>query len=163
MGILSMYDIQWMENTVKEIIDEWNTKINIYSKLPLEDQPNYNHLMKEFIGDSYCSVITINAERKDIVNNITNDPDPDSLDFGKKDNGTFLYAIHDIIDSNYYTPSLHDIVTIGDGHVYYIRSVRKRIGETLVTIKRFVGSKPIIIESNDGIIIKDYDWSGEND
>lgn len=179
MGMLNAHDVRWMEDTVREIIAEWDTEINIYSRLPLEEQPNYNHLMHEFVGDSYCKVLTIQAERKDIVNNITNDPDPDSLDFGRKNNGTFLYAIPDIInvtrvttddDGNElteeveekYQPSLHDLVTIGDGEVYYIRSVRTRIGETLITIKRFVGNKPRVSMADDRVVIRDYDWSGDN-
>lgn len=179
MGMLNAHDIRWMEDTVREIIGEWNTEISIYSRLSLEEQPNYNHLMKEFIGDSYCTVLTIIAERKDIVNNMTNDPDPDNLDFGRKDNGVFLYAIPDIIkvtkvtkdkDGNSineeveekYQPTLHDIVTIGDGEVYYIRSIRSRIGETLITIKRFTGNKPKISTVDDKVIIRDYDWSGSD-
>ena len=176
MGMLNAHDVKWMENTVREIISEWDTKINIYSRLPLEEQPNYNHLMREFIGDSYCNMITITAERKDIVNNMTNDPDSDNLDFGRKNDGVFLYAIPDIIevtetftddDGNdvdekvikKFLPTLHDIVTIGDEEVYYVRNVRSRIGETLITIKRFTGNKPTILETEDGIIIRDYDWS----
>ena len=174
MGMLNAHDVRWMEDTVREVIDEWATKINIYSRLPLEEQPNYNHFMREFTGDSYCTVLTISAERKDLVNNMTNDPDPDNLDFGRKNNGTFLYAIHDIIKvkkvvdgvevevEEAYEPTLHDIVTTGDGEVYYIRSVRKRIGETLITIKRFTGNKPMISTVDDKVIIRDYDWSGDN-
>ena len=162
MGMLNAYDIGWMEGTVREIISEWNTEINIYSRLPLEEQPNYNHLMKEFVGDSYCSMITISAERKDIVNNMTNDPDPDNLDFGRKSNGVFLYAMPDIHDGKPYQPTLHDIVTTGDGEVYYVRSIRSRIGETLVTIKRFTGNKPKISVIDGKVVIRDYDWSGDN-
>ena len=173
MGMLNAHDISWMEDTVREIIGEWNTEICIYSRLPLAEQPNYNHLMKEFTGDSFCVALTTTAERKDIVNNMTNDPDPDNLDFGKKDNGTLLYAIPDVIKvtdtledgeiierEEKYSPSLHDIVTIGDGEVYYIRNIRGRIGEILISIKRFVGSKPEIVTTDDGkIVIRDYDWS----
>lgn len=176
MGMLNAHDIRWMEDTVREVIGEWDTKIMIYSRLPLEQQPNYNRLMKEFTGDSYCTVLEISAERKDIVNNMTNDPDPDNLDFGRKDNGTFLYAIPDIITvvetledgevvekEEKYVPSLHDIVTTGDNDVYYIRNIRSRIGETLISIKRFVGNKPMIFTTEDGnIVIRDYDWSDSN-
>lgn len=163
MGMLNNHDISWMENTVREIISEWDTTINIYSRLPLDKQPNYNHLMHEFTGDSYCTMLTIQAERKDIVNNMTNDPDADNLDFGNKNLGTFLYAIPDVLDGERYLPSLHDLVTIGDGEVYYIRNTRSRIGETLITIKRFTGHKPKITPTTDGnIIIGNYDWSGDN-
>lgn len=176
MGMLSAYDIAWMEDTVRDIIKEWRTKIKIYSRLPLEDQPNYNHLMKEFVGDSYCTFIEIDAERKDIVNNMTNDPDIYEMDYGKKDNGALLFAIPNVIEDEQYKPSLFDIVTIAeDGNVYYIRNIRDRIGETLLTLGRFTGNIPKIetieveIPSEDEeeepvkeerIVIKDYDWSG---
>ena len=176
MGMLNAHDIRWMEDTVREVIAEWNTEISIYSRLSIEEQPNYNHLMHEFTGDSFCTVLTITAERKDLVNNMTNDPDPDNLDFGRKNNGTYLYAIPDIInvtktienedgsvtevtEEQKYQPDLYDIVTIGDGEIYYIRSVRSRIGETLITIKRFTGNKPKISTVDDKVIIRDYDWS----
>jgi hypothetical protein len=147
-----------MEDTVRQVIGEWNTSLNIYSRLPLDQQPNYNHLMREFTGDSFCTLITITAERKDIVNNMTNDPDIDNLDGGIKNDGTLLYAIHNVIDGVPYKPSLHDIVTNGDGEVYYIRSIRDRIGETLISLRRFTGNKPQISITESGIIIRDYDW-----
>lgn len=162
MGMLNAYDIAWMENTVRDVIKEWDTRLNIYSRLPIEQQPNYNHLMHEFTGDCYCTSIEIDAERKDIVNNMTNDPDPDNLDFGKKNNGVLLYAIPNVIDGKQYKPSLFDIITNGDGEVYYIRNIRDRIGETLISIMRFSGSKPDIINTDNGIIIRDYDWGDSN-
>ena len=166
MGMMSAYDIAWIENTVREVINEWRNRIKIYSRLPKEEQPNYNHLMHEFTGDSYCSVVDIIAERKDIVNNMTNDPDPDNLDYGRKNNGVYLYAIPDVVEVNgerkRYEPSLFDLVTIGDDDVYYIRSVRSRIGETLITIKRFTGHKPEIVDTDGNTVIRGYDWSVED-
>lgn len=180
MGMLNSYDIAWMENTVQDIIREWETKIKIYSRLPLDEQPNYSKYMHEFTGDTYCDVIEIDAERKDIVNNMTNDPDIYEMDYGKKDNGTLLFAIPNIFDGKEYKPSLHDLVTIGDGDVYCIRNIRDRIGETLLTLLRFTGNTPKITEvykeDDDGniitdedgnniidhVIVKDYEWSDDN-
>lgn len=170
MGMLSPYDIVWMEDTVRGIIKEWETKIKIYSRLPLEEQPNYSQYMHEFTGDSYCSMIEIDAERKDIVNNMTNDPDIYEMDFGKKNNGTLLFAIPNVIDGKPYKPSLHDLVVLkDDDNVYCIRNIRDRIGETLLTLLRYTGNTPIITEEykkdDDGndvidhILIRDYKWS----
>lgn len=160
MGILSAHDIKWMEDTVQEVIKGWMSSITIYSKLPLEEQPNYNKLMREFTGDYYCKKLIIEAERKDIVNNMTNDPNTDTLDFGKSDDGVILYSIPNTVDGEAYKPSLYDVITNGDGFVYWIRNIRDRIGETLITVHRFTGNTPQITETEGGITIKDYDWSG---
>lgn len=181
MGMLSPYDIAWMEDTVRDIIKEWETKIKIYSRLPLEEQPNYSQYMHEFTGDSYCSVIEIDAERKDIINNMTNDPDIYEMDYGKKNNGTLLFAIPDVIDGERYKPSLHDLVVLeNDDNVYCVRNIRDRIGETLLTLLRYTGNTPKITEeykkNEDGsimvdedgnnvidhVLIKDYEWSDVN-
>lgn len=160
MGMLNAHDIKWMEETVQEVVKNWMCSITIYSKLPLEEQPNYNSLMKEFTGDYYCSKLIIDAERKDIVNNMTNDPGTDTLDFGRSDDGTILYAITNVVNGEKYKPSLYDVITNGDGHVYFIRNIRDRIGETLITLHRFTGNTPKISETENGVVIRDYDWSG---
>lgn len=160
MGMLNSYDIQFMNNSVQEIIKEWNTKISIFSR-SLENQPNYNEYMNEFTGESICTRTIVDAERKDIVNNMTNNPEPDNVDYGVCNEGTILFAIPDTISDIRYKPLISDIVTIDDsGDVYYIRSMRDRIGETLITIKRFTGNSPTINDKGaDGIFITDYDWS----
>ena len=158
--MLNSYDIQLMKDSVQEIIREWETKISIFSR-SLENQPNYNEYMHEFTGESICTKTIIDAERKDIVNNMTNNPEPDNTDYGKRNEGTILFAIPDTINGIVYKPLISDIVTIDDsGDIYYIRSMRDRIGETLITIKRFTGNSPIINDRGvDGIFITDYEWS----
>lgn len=166
--LLSRGDIHWMESTVRSIIKEWDTKIKIYTKLPVDLQKNYNHLMREFTGGYSCVMLEIDAERKDIVNNMTNDPGTDTLAMGVTDDGTALYALPNVIEDNdgnviKYKPSLFDIVDIGDGSMYYIRDIRDRIGEILIVINRFVGNTPVITKDNDGgITITDYDWGNNN-
>lgn len=167
MSMLSRADLNWMERTVRSIIKEWDTKITIYSKLPEDQQKNYNKLMREFTGGYICSKLEIDAERKDIVNNMTNDPSVDTLALGVTDDGTLLYALPNVIENDdgkivQYKPTLFDIVDIGDGYIYYIRNIKDRIGETLITIMRFVGSTPSIIDNNGEITITDYDWGDSN-
>ena len=162
MGMLNAHDIRWMEDTVQDVIKSWMCSITIYSKLPIEEQPNYNILMREFTGDYYCKKTIIDAERKDIVNNMTNDPGIDTLDFGRSNDGTMLYALPNVINGEKYKPSLYDIITNGDGEVYFIRNIRDRIGETIITVNRFNGNTPKIIEYDEHIVIRDYDWSGDS-
>lgn len=148
--ILTPYDIEYMKNTVRDIISQWHTTITIMQPLPEDKQPNYNKLMREYTGDVLYDTIVIQAERKDIVNNYTNNLPPDDTEYGEKNAGTILYAIPNIVpvlDSNgiqigirQFKPDKRAIIAIDDTEDrYYIQSMRDRIGEILITIKRYTG------------------------
>lgn len=151
--ILTPYDIEFMKNSVRDVIDQWHTTITIMQPLPVDKQPNYNKLMKEFTGDVLYETISISAERKDIVNNYTNNMPPDDTEYGEKNAGTILYAIPNILpvlDSNgiqigirQFKPDKDAIIAIDDTEDrYYISSMRDRIGEVLITVKRYTGDIP---------------------
>lgn len=151
--ILTHGDIEFMKDSVRDVINQWHTTITIMQPLPLDKQPNYNELMHEFIGDAEYEVIVIPAERKDIVNNYTNNLPPDDTEYGEKNAGTILYAIPNIIpifdeggnqtSIKQFKPHKESIVIVDDtSDRYYISSMRDRIGETLITIKRYVGDVP---------------------
>ena len=149
--MLNAHDLQWMRDTVASVIEDWQTSIIIYSRLPLAQQTNYNKYMKEYSGDIICIKNIMQAERKDIVNNQTNNPEPDVVDYGKRNEGVVPYK-----------PSLNDIVKIDNStDVYYIRNMRDRIGETLIVINRFVGSEPNIVETDNNIVIRGYSSWGD--
>ena len=74
--MLTQGDIQFMKDSVREVVENWNTTITLMSPLPLDKQPNYNQYLREFNGDVEYEIITVTAERKDIVNNYTNDVNP---------------------------------------------------------------------------------------
>lgn len=163
--MLNSYDISWMEDTVRSVIREWNTSITIYSRLPMEYQTNYDKLMREFVGPMECSSKYTYAERKDMVNNNTYSYDNKSTEYGITDDGKLVYTIPDMIDGVRYTPHINDIATISDGDsgdIYYISDIRNRIGEVLLTIGRFVGSKPVISTIGGKVFIDNYDWGGNN-
>ena len=61
--ILTPYDIEFMKSSVRDVIDQWHTTITIMQPLPVDKQPNYNKLMKEFTGDVLYETISISAER----------------------------------------------------------------------------------------------------
>lgn len=151
--ILTPYDIEFMKNTVRDIISQWHTTITIMQPLPVDKQPNYNKLMHEFTGDVLYETISVQAERKDIVNNYTNNLPPDDTEYGEKNAGTILYAIPNILpvlDSNgtqigirQFKPDKDAIIAIDDTEDrYYISSMRDRIGEVLITVKRYTGDAP---------------------
>lgn len=151
--VLTHGDIEFMKNSVRDIIDQWHTTITIMQPLPLDEQPNYNKLMHEFTGDAAYEIIVISAERKDIVNNYTNNLPPDDTEYGEKNAGTILYAIPNVlpilnnngrqIGVRQFKPHKESIVIVDDTQDrYHIVSMRDRIGETLITIKRYIGETP---------------------
>lgn len=157
--MLNKFDISFMEESVQDIIHLWDTKIMIYNKSDISTQPYYNSILREFTGDILCTRLEIDAERKDLINNQTNIHQEDDIEYGIKNEGTILFAIPDVLNNVKYKPSQNDIITIDDsGEVYYIKSIRDRIGESLITIKRFVGNTPKIITVDDKIYIRDYEW-----
>lgn len=168
--MLSTGDIEFMKNSVRDIIDQWHTMITIMQPLPLEFQPNYDKLLREFTGDVLYDTISIPAERKDIVNNYTNDLSPNDTEYGEKNDGVILYAIPNIIPVynkdgiktgiKQFKPDEQAIIAIDNTNDrYHIISMRDRIGETLIMIKRYndgeikKGSEIIDIDKmpNDGL------------
>lgn len=151
--MLTSHDIEFMKSSVREVISDWQTTIVIMQPLPLDKQSNYNKLMHEFSGDAVYETIVVQAEKKDIVNNYTNNLPPDDTKYGEKNAGTILYAIPNIIpvtDENgnqtgvrLFKPDKEAIVVIDDtDDRYHITSMRDRIGEVLITIKRYTGNIP---------------------
>lgn len=146
-------DIEFMKCSVRDVINQWHTTITIMQPLPVDKQPNYSMLLHEFAGKVVYETIVVPAERKDLVNNYTNDLPPTDVEYGEKNAGIILYAIHNILpkfDENgnqigvaTFKPHKQSIIAIDDTNDrYYISSIRDRIGETLITIKRYVGAVP---------------------
>lgn len=151
--MLNKYDIEFMKNSVRDIIDMWNTTITILQPLPSDKQPNYDNILHEYSGDMLYESIMIQADRKDIVNNMTNSMYPDEAIYGDRNAGVILYAIPNVIpvydDNNVqigikpFKPHPESIVIIDDSDDrYHIVSMRDRIGETLILLNRYVGSVP---------------------
>lgn len=151
--MLTTNDIEFMKNSIRNIIDQWHTTIAIMQPLPLDKQPHYDKILREFTGDVLYETVLVPAERKDIVNNQTNDLPPDDTEYGEKNAGTILYAIPNIVpiyDENgiqigirQFKPHKESIIAIDDTlDRYHIVAMRDRIGETLIIIKRYVGEIP---------------------
>ena len=177
--MLTSHDIEFMKSSVREVISDWQTTIVIMQPLPLDKQPNYNKLMHEFNGDAVYETIVVQAERKDIVNNYTNNVPPDDTEYGEKNAGTILYAIPNIIpimDENgnqvgvrLFKPHKEAVIIIDDTNDrYQITSMRDRIGELLITVKRYVGNIPqgteVVSETPvDGLIGDDDSYDNSKD
>lgn len=177
--MLTSHDIEFMKSSVREVISDWQTTIVIMQPLPLDEQLNYNKLMHEFNGDAVYETIVVQAERKDIVNNYTNNVPPDDTEYGEKNAGTILYAIPNIIpvmDENgnqigvrLFKPHKEAVIIIDDTNDrYQITSMRDRIGELLITVKRYVGNIPqgteVVSETPvDGLIGDDDSYDNSKD
>ena len=152
MSILNPWDITFMKESVRDIIEGWQTKITFMQPKTLDEQENYDNLLHEFVGDAEYEFVTTIAERKDIVNNYTNNLAPQDTEFGENDDGTYLYAVPDIlpvykngkqVGIKKWKPSNDAILVIDDtDDRYQIVHMRERIGETLVQVQRYTGNIP---------------------
>lgn len=136
--MLNEYDIRFMENTVSEIINSWNDSLIVLVPLPMDQQTNWNPILKE--GKMIYTKKSIPAERKYIVNNYDTNVKPD--DMGDLQEGTILYAIPLGITID------KDMLFMIDGEtdVYRLRSMRGRIGEILIILYRLNGIEEMIIQ-----------------
>ena len=151
MSMLSAGDIKFIRDSVGEVIDSWDTTITLLQPKDTDDQIGYDPILHEFVGNVEYDCITVDAERKDIVNNNTNDLSPNSMEYGENDDGKYLYAIKDTITiyedgkecTKKFKPSNNAIVIIDDSDDRYkIVSMRDRIGEIILQIQRITGSIP---------------------
>lgn len=133
--MLTKHDIKFMEDTVSEIVTDWEDNITILVPLPIGQQ-NYNTLMREIIGKMKYNKILISAERKYLVNNYDDSLEVNSA--GPKDEGVILYSIPARIDGKEFKPTLEYMLIFEDS-LFRIRSVRERIGETLITFDKNTG------------------------
>ena len=151
--MISKWDIHFMEDSVRNIVNNWHDSITILSPLPLDKQPNYNKLMREYTGDIKFSKRVIPAERKDLVNNHTNNFDPSEIEYGERNAGVLMYSIPDVIPkydddgkqigTEWFRPNQHDIFIVDESDDrYYLRSMRDRVGEVLIILYRYVGGTP---------------------
>lgn len=162
--MLNSWDIQFMNDCVYEVIAGWNNHIIAYIPLPEDKQKNYNKYMREYNGPILYTKKTILAERVEIVNNYDDSIPPEDIDYGRRDNGTLMFAIPDeipIYDDNMnisgyekWRPDMFMVFQVDDSNDrYYVRSIKDRIGQVLVTIMRYDGTTPNGVNIDDIIIV----------
>jgi hypothetical protein len=150
--MLNKWDIEFMEQTVRDTITSWGNTITVLSPLPVDQQPNYNRYMHEYTGEIKFGKLVVPAEHKDIVNNQTNDMSNDVI-YGNEDAGAVLFSIPDVIPTygqdgkqngtRPYKPGAEDVFILdASNDRYYIRAMRERLGETLVLLNRYTGGTP---------------------
>lgn len=142
--MLSEFDIEFMKTSVRDIIKDWNTTITILQPKSKDEQPNYNKLMDEFYGDPEYDILVVPAERKDSVGAVANKLNISDADYGMENGGDLYYTIPNVLNGVPYKPLPHSIIIIDDSDDrYYIHNMKDRIGETILTIKKYIGNKPI--------------------
>jgi hypothetical protein len=62
MGMLSDGDIKRMGADVRNAISDWDASVVIKMPKPINEQPNYNKLMREFTGDVVYNEYPISGE-----------------------------------------------------------------------------------------------------
>lgn len=166
-SMLTDWDLKFMNDCVHETIMSWRDNIIAYIPLPEEKQRNFNKYMREYTGPILYYKKRILAERTELVNNYNNSIQPDDIDYGRRDDGTLMYAIPDEIPiynntdnsvSGYekWRPDMFMIFQVDDSDDrYYVRSIKDRIGQVLLTIMRYDGTTPNGINLNDIEVIDD--------
>jgi hypothetical protein len=124
-----------MNNDIADIIEDWNEIVEIWSIKPDSEQPNWDPIMMEIVGDvKYNKVLGVPMEVHASVN--LNDTKLDTDVAGDKYSGHIMVCI-----PISYTVREDDII-IRNGdytHPWRILTMNPRSGEHVLTISRMVG------------------------
>lgn len=133
--MLTPYDISMMENSVRDIISMWDTRLTVLKPLPIDQQPNWNEHMHEYSGDiHYMKYVNVPMERKDQVNMNIYDTDIRAGAGDDKD-GRLTFTTSDL---NTFIDDTCRIIYEGDQ--WRISIERPRIGEIVMIVTKIVGS-----------------------
>ena len=133
--MLTPYDIDVMKTTVMDILESWGTRANIYIQKPEDEQPNWNPIMREYIGDiAYDILEGVPAEKLEVVNEYQ--ADTSHIKAGNKTESGIQYKFPTIFNDK---PLIitSDMLFTFDGNEndkYQVNTIRNRIGETIVDL-----------------------------
>lgn len=148
--MLTQYDISVMESTVMGILESWGTKINILIPKPENKQPNWNPIMREYIGEVvYDKISNVPAERLEVVNEYHNNRN--QIKAGTKTESSILYKLPAIFNNKplIITPDMIFMFDDNPEQMYHINTIRNRIGETIIDIDLIVGRTDLGIRIDD--------------
>ena len=135
-------DNEMMARDIMECIDDWDYPMLLIVPKPIEEQENYNKLLREFDGPAIYDKYRINGEYRSKAENKQLDVE-DSGDSMKDKSVIILPSefIYGVVTIN--TISLLDqhtlIKTLNDNHLYRIASIRSNVGQVSVECIRLVG------------------------
>lgn len=132
--MLTPYDIQVMEQDVRDIIRMWNLRITVLKPLPKEQQPNWNKLLHEYSGPiQYIQYDNVPMERKDQI--VTNVYTQDMVNGNGDQKDGYLYFTTS--DQNLFVDETCRIIY--KGYHWQITKMYPRIGETLLSLVKMMG------------------------
>lgn len=133
--MLTQYDISIMENSVRDIIGMWNTRLKVLKPLPIDQQPNWNEHMHEYSGEiHYTEYVNVPMERKDQVNMNIYDTDIRNGAGDDRDGRITLTTS----DTNIFIDDTCRIIYMDEQ--WRVSMIRQRIGEKILILNKIVGS-----------------------
>ena len=140
MAMLNAYDLQWMKECIHNTLDCWNTTILFLRQKPLSEQTHYNPVLQEYTGDIEFDEFLIPAERYDAVADLEQEDKMDRKKYGDRRDALLTYCIGS--NHNFIPDVSMDVKIDSSDDIYYIEKISKRIGEYIIYIRRYQGSKP---------------------
>lgn len=145
--MLTPYDIEVMEGTVREIITMWNLRLTVLKPLPMKWQPNWNEHMHEYSGEiHYVQFDNVNMERKDQM--ITNTYNIDIVNGAGDQRDAFL--VFTTSDLNRFIDETCRICY--NGEQWRVRTIYPRIGESIIAVFRINSSDETWADNPDMVI-----------
>lgn len=136
--MLNTHDISQMEIDIYEVLSDWEDRVEIWNMLPANQQPDWDPIMREIVGETrYNKITNVPAERRDITlhSNITTNA-------GDDDVGRAVICISSIYkDNNGFAPITINIdsIIIFDGEQWRVSTINPKLGEIMVGINRLTG------------------------
>lgn len=131
-----------MASDIMECIDDWDYPMKLIVPKPIEEQPNYNKLLREFDGPAVYDEYSINGEyRSKAENKQLSVESPGDAMIDKSVIVLPSQFIHGVVTIN--TISLLDqhtlIKTVRDNNLYRIASIRTNVGQISIECIKLVG------------------------
>lgn len=133
--MLTPYDIKVMETEVMNILESWGTTANIYIPRPEDEQPDFNHIMREYTGDVVYDILeNVPTEKLEVVNEYNQHRT--HIKSGDKTESGIQYKFPAIFNGKPLKIT-SDMLFTFDGNEdekYQVNTIRYRIGETIVDL-----------------------------
>lgn len=166
--LLNNFDRQFMDDSIHETIFSFDNYITAFIPLPEDKQRNFDKLIREYTGPVLYYKKIVLAERIELVQDYNDSTRQDDIDYGRRDSGKLAYSIPNdipIVDDygningyECYRPSQFDVFKVDDSDdMYFVESVKDRIGQYVLTINKYDGTTVNGIDLNNIIVLEDDD------
>lgn len=136
--MLTQHDINMMKSDVMDILKSWGMIATILIPKPEDEQPNFNPIMREYTGDiEYNKIENVPVERLEVVNEYHEDRE--HIKAGDKTESSYQYKFPEEFNGKPLVIESNMILMFDDKDKYQIKTIRRRIGETIVEVNLIVG------------------------